>query len=618
MTERIGVPQGIRRARSPTHRLAAGHLRCGRQPRYNPQARASTSAMPQQLCKKTSSARIHLQVIGPPGRSFMVIRTSLLLALCVSLSIAVAEPPTATSARTESSPSAAGQGDARHPATGIPTWAQGARWYHVVVPVFHNGDPTNDPPGTAAWSTGWTSTSESSSPRTFGGDLLGLTKRLPYLKELGVDTLHLSGIFGTRDAGGSRVVDLRHVDDSLGVKGSIAKLAGETLDPTTWKLSASDRIFLDFLKVAHNGGFHVVLDVDYEKDMANDLTVATKRWMDPDGNKDPSDGVDGWVIQNPQKAPHGLWKKWRKQVKATNRNALLVCDLDGEPESWVTGDEFDVAVDRRLAREVMRFFAAPKKAGALQGLANALSDIAESTRPAQVLATPRPFNASELGRLFTTLKLVGSSATQQGAPSTEKLEADAVARWRLAASVLSSFPGAPLIRYGDEVGMHGEAGSSVNGPMWWNDLPDAKTKPPAWRDDFAALIQWVNIRRDLDAPLDSGTFRLEFADTERSLFAFARVLPDDEAIMIVNFGSTKQVVTMEAGRPGQIVGVLSPRLGDVGPPLVRRGKATAPKSTYIQPQRLGGSRQIVTPNGEIRVPIEAMSMRLVLVRKETR
>lgn len=500
----------------------------------------------------------------------------------------------------------------------IPKWAQQARWYHVIVPVFHNGDPSNDPPGTVPWSSGWPSAAGTSADKAgisdahnYGGDLLGLTKRLSYLKELGVNTLHLSAVFMVDQAGQPDVAHLRHVDDSVGVKGSYAKLAEETADPKTWKFSASDRAFLDVIKTAHKAGIRVVLDVAFDKNLANEhLTLVAQRWMDPDGDKDPSDGVDGWVVRDPQKAPHKFWKQWCKKIKKINPSVLLVCDVEGKPKSWLSGDEFDVAMDRRLARELTQFFMHPHKPTALTDFMKALTAIDKNGRLGATLATPRPLHVSSTSRMLNALESLPRPPA--------KPDMEAVARWRLATAVLGIFPGAPVILYGDEVGIRSLTGSSTPPPMWWKDLANAQPKPRAYRDDFASLVQWLNLRRDIHTPLRAGSFRVLMQDAGQEVFALIRSLPDDEAILVVNYGKDKRQLTLTAGKPGQLVGVLSPKFDQPARGQSSKKPSESKDRGGIIPLHLGGSRQYVDPGGRIHLRMDPMSIRMVIVRKGLR
>ena len=101
----------------------------------------------------------------------------------------------------------------------VPTWAQDARWYHVYVPRFHNGDRSNDPPGALPWTAIWPATSLPTASeaakldtRQYGGDLQGLQKRLPYLGDLGINIATFA--LGRAEKGGDAIA-LIGVDEAL-------------------------------------------------------------------------------------------------------------------------------------------------------------------------------------------------------------------------------------------------------------------------------------------------------------------------------------------------------------------------------------------------------------------
>ncbi|MEK7730801.1 MAG: hypothetical protein AAB363_02980, partial [Planctomycetota bacterium] len=149
-------------------------------------------------------------------------------------------------------------------------------------------------------------------------------------------------------------------------------------------------------------------------------------------------------------------------------------------------------------------------------------------------------------------------------------------------------------------------------PMWWNDLPDPQAKPPRFRSDFFALVNWLHSLREKYAPLRRGDFRPVWFDDERKLLAFARSLPGEEVILLMNYGSVKQEVSLPAGKPGQLVAVLSPQ---VKVPAKRGAEASRPSSDAAKFKRLqvGGSRQFVNPRGTISLWVNPMSVRVVLL-----
>lgn len=520
----------------------------------------------------------------------------------------------------------------------LPDWVADARWYYIVVPRFHNGDKSNDREGTVAWSPDWPTVTEGGQAptvaqrkewqsRRYGGDLQGIIQRLPYLKELGVNALCLSPVFHGSLEGRSQQPDLRHIDPGLAVSGNPSETNDEGSDPATWKWSASDRVFLDLLKKAHEAGFRVVIGGLFGAisgpnvsigEMESYFLAAVRRWMDPDGNGNPSEGVDGW-ISSFEESQQGLayadekafWLRLAEQVKKTNPNAVLIAN-----GSFAVGrlsqEPYDLAVDFHSAEEIQRFFHPKNQSPRAKALFDALLALDPSC-PAQArLANLNVMSAANGPRLLTYLS--GPRPVVAGAESAspDPMPTDeAIDRWRLATIFQHFYRGAPVTYYGDEVGMNGGPAPFAAAPMWWNDLPDPQAKPPRFRSDFFALVNWLHSLREKYSPLRRGDFKPLWFDDERKLLAFARSLPGDEVILLMNYGSVKQEVALQVGKPGQLVAVLSPQ---VKTPAKKGAEASRPALDAAKSKRLhvGGSRQFVNPLGTISLWVSPMSVRVVL------
>lgn len=169
----------------------------------------------------------------------------------------------------------------QQPAFDTPEWAKHAVWYQIFPERFRNGDPSNDPgefpfENLIDWKSNWWEAQVEAGEkpgdenfyggagnvwrRRYGGDIQGVKEMLPYLRELGVNAIYFNPIFEAESMHKYDTADFRHIDDNFGVKGDIARLEGETVDPATWKWTESDRLFLDFIAEAHRQGFKVVID----------------------------------------------------------------------------------------------------------------------------------------------------------------------------------------------------------------------------------------------------------------------------------------------------------------------------------------------------------------------
>jgi hypothetical protein len=100
-------------------------------------------------------------------------------------------------------------------------------------------------------------------------------------------------------------------------------------------------------------------------------------------------------------------------------------------------------------------------------------------------------------------------------------------------------------------------------------------------------------------------------EPDKGLFAFARSLPGDEIIVLVNDGKEKQKAMVPTGAPRRWIGVLVPHLA-LERPGGRRGDAEKAEARPRRVFRLNGSRQQADAEGRIRVWISAKSVLLIV------
>ena len=79
--------------------------------------------------------------------------------------------------------------------------------------------------------------------------------------------------------------------------------------------------------------------------MRRHIYAITRRWMDPNGDGDPSDGVDGWRLDVPNEVPMQFWHEWRALVKSVNPDAYISGEIWKRADEWLDGRTFDAVMN---------------------------------------------------------------------------------------------------------------------------------------------------------------------------------------------------------------------------------------------------------------------------------
>ena len=81
-------------------------------------------------------------------------------------------------------------------------WFKNAIIYHILIDRF----------------AGFTSTDNWDKPMFLGGNIKGIIKKLPYLKDLGIDTIWISPFYKTSAYHGYHITDFYQVDSHFGAE----------------------------------------------------------------------------------------------------------------------------------------------------------------------------------------------------------------------------------------------------------------------------------------------------------------------------------------------------------------------------------------------------------------
>lgn len=267
------------------------------------------------------------------------------------------------------------------------------------------------------------------------------------------------------------------------------------------------------------------------KPVREHIFAITRRWMDPNGDGDPSDGIDGWRLDVAGDINANFWKDWRKLVKSINPDAYIVGELWQESREWLDGNTFDAVMNYPFAERCQRFFVNRRKAVKPSAFKKELMEMLGWYAPQVNYVLQNLFGSHDTDRpasmfMNPDLEYDKANRLQDNGPNynADKPTTDCYQKLKLMVTFQMTFPGAPMIYYGDEVGMYGADDPSCRKPMLWEDLmpyddPDEKIVP----DVLEHYRRLIAIRNTYPA-LQLGSFEPLHENDRLGIFAFSRTL----------------------------------------------------------------------------------------------
>jgi len=452
--------------------------------------------------------------------------------------------------------------------------------------------------------------------RFFGGDLQGLMKKLPYLKGIGIEAIYLTPVFESKSYQKYDTSDYRHIDDNYGFVTDYGAL-NETLDPKTWKWTETDKLFIEFLKQAHSMGMKVIIDgvfnhsgedfwafkdlkakneesqyrdwytvtdwetfkkyssqgkgysgwfgfgglPEYREDenglvapVKNHIFDITKRWMDPNGDGDPSDGIDGWRLDVPDCVKMPFWKDWVKHVRSINPNAYIAGELWVESPQWINKDLFDAQMNYPLAKIAVKYFI--DKAYTPSVFGDKLNELLATYSMKNDLVQMNLLDSHDTDRIMSMIANPGREYDKRnrlnpndgGDYNKDYTNAKPSLRdyelLKQMAIFQFTFIGSPCIWYGDEAGMWGGDDPFDRKPMLWKEI---KYDEPGVTVDEKLLAHYKKLIeiRDNHSVFRNGIFKPLFSDDKKMIFAFSRVKGKEFGMVVVNNSDEPQDVEFE-------------------------------------------------------------------------
>ena len=350
------------------------------------------------------------------------------------------------------------------------------------------------------------------------GNLAGITEHLPHIKEMGVDVVYLTPIFMSNTSHKYDTVDYYSVDPSFGTAEDLHALIDRAhelglkiildgvfnhtspdfvafkdiqekgRESKYWDWYYIDSLPLDFgshekkpsyQSFAYFGGMPKLNVTNPE--VADYVIEVGKYYLS-------KFHIDGWRLDVGDEIGHAFWKRFRREMRAVNPEALLIGEVWHYAPDFLQGDEWDTVMNYAFFKSV----------------AAMVCDGSE--RPSDFLAEQGFLKGQYHSSVIPVLwNLIDSHDTSR---FLYRAGGD-VRKLKLAAALQMLLPGTPFIYYGDEVGMTGGEDPDNRRGMLWD--------PSRQNGDIYQWYQRLTYFRHILTAIPAGSYSYEAADDRKGL-----------------------------------------------------------------------------------------------------
>lgn len=364
-----------------------------------------------------------------------------------------------------------------------------------------------------------------------GGNLLGITKKLDYLKDMGISLIYLNPIFKARSNHRYDTGDYKEIDPVLGTEDDFKKLISEAkkrginiiLDGVFNHTGQDSRYFNRFKTYNSIGAYNSKSSKYYDwydfkeypneyecwwgiKDLPN-VNELSKSFMNyiiesPDSvvNKWFGMGIKGWRLDVADELPEEFLKALRRKCLENDKESVLLGEVwedatnkisYGERREYMCGDELDSVTNYSFRNYFLDFFSNKIDSYKLKRL---FEKMKENYPMENFYALVNILGTHDVSRILTELKKIAWElvikmehiSTINKADCVEIIE---VKLLKLISLMQMTFFGVPIIYYGDEAGVLGE-----------KDPDNRRTFP--WGRENKEILNWykdiANLRNKND------------------------------------------------------------------------------------------------------------------------
>lgn len=383
-------------------------------------------------------------------------------------------------------------------------------------------------------------------PKSFaGGDIPGITKKLDYIKGLGVNTLYLTPVFQSISNHKYDISDYYTVDEQFGKNEDLKELVEQAhkrgirivLDAVFNHCSDRMKQFQDVLQKGKESAYHdwfLIRGDKPDQDAINYEVFSFCSYMPKLNTSNPEVqefladiavhwikeyDIDGWRLDVSDEVAHDFWRLFRKRVKAAKEDCVIIGENWHDANTFLRGDQYDSIMNYAFTKACLDYYA---------------FETFEAEQFAWKLNGLLMRNTETVNRMM--LNLLDTHDTDRFYTSVGKNKD----RLLSALAVTCMFEGAPCIYYGTEIPTEGGYDPDNRRCFDWDESH--------WDEEFRTqLITLLSLRKY--ESIQSGEIRIT---SEGGLFCLRRFLPENthsgshrDAAEAAGTGCTEEKATSE-------------------------------------------------------------------------
>ena len=288
------------------------------------------------------------------------------------------------------------------------------------------------------------------------------------------------------------------------------------------------------------------LNYEGSRDLYDYIMEIARKWVSPPYN------ADGWRLDvaadlgHSVEYNHQFWRDFRKNVKEANPNAIILAEHYGDPVDWLAGDQWDTVMNYDAFMEPLTWFLTGMEKhsdgyrqdmlGNYQNFEGAMNYyMARFLTPSLQCSMNELSNHDHSRFLTRTNHKVGRVDNLGSGAASENINKGIM---KEAVVVQMTWPGAPTVYYGDEVGVCG-----------FTDPDNRRTYP--WGNEDRELLEFhkemIRIHKENQA-LRTGS--VKFMGGDYQMMCYGRFNREQQFVVVLNNDEVQRTMKVSVWAAG--------------------------------------------------------------------